>query len=112
MDPTNKWFFEVRINTESNRTLILQACDEQERTEWMVALSLHKNACSSRSQVVALTDHHVLTGVDGGCLTMEDFDLQGVVGIGAWGKATRASANLWHATSGSDAFVQPLGSIK
>jgi serine/threonine protein kinase len=91
MDPTNKWFFEVRINTESNRTLILQACDEQERTEWMVALSLHKNACSSRSQVVALTDNHILAGADGGALSMADFELLQVVGCGAWGKVFHAA---------------------
>jgi serine/threonine protein kinase len=90
MDPTNKWFFEVQIITDKNRTLILQANDENERAEWMEALSLHKFASSSRSQVVALADNHILAGAEGHALSIADFDLLQVVGNGAWGKVFHA----------------------
>ena len=99
LDKGNKFFFEVVVTTDKKRTLILQATTDEERAEWMQAFAMHKTEDSSRSQVVALTDYHVLTGVDGGCLTMEDFDLQGVVGIGAWGKVFRATYK--HAASKS-----------
>ena len=99
LDKGNKFFFEIVVTTDKKRTLILQATTDEERAEWMQAFAMHKTEDSSRSQVVALTNNHVLTGVDGGCLTMEDFDLQGVVGIGAWGKVFRATYK--HAASKS-----------
>ncbi len=90
MDAANKLFFELQITTDKNRTLILQASDENERSEWMEALSLHKSACSSRSQVVALADNHILAGGDGRALSIADFELLQVVGVGAWGKVFHA----------------------
>ncbi len=103
MDPTNKWFFEVQIITEKNRTLILQASDENERTEWIEALSLHKFAASSRSQVVALADNHILAGADGRALSIADFDLLQVVGVGAWGKVFHATYK--HATKSDTTYA-------
>jgi serine/threonine protein kinase len=90
LDPSNKCFFEVKIVTDKSRTLIMQACDEDERAEWLVALSKHKFESSNRSQVVALVNNYILTGADGGDLCMADFDLLDVVGVGAWGKVFRA----------------------
>jgi len=91
LDKSNNFFFEVVVTTDKKRTLIMQAHSDEERQQWIEALAMHKSSDSSRSQVVALTNNHILTGADGEALTMADFNLQGVVGIGAWGKVFRAT---------------------
>lgn len=74
----------------SIRTLVMEAADDEECNEWVQALNSHREVESDRSRIVALDDVDQVTGEGGKPLCRDDFELECVIGRGAWGKVYRA----------------------
>jgi hypothetical protein len=74
----------------SARSLLMEAADDAECDEWVQALNSHRDTDSDRSRVVVLDDVDQVTGEGGQPLCPDDFELESVIGRGAWGKVYRA----------------------